>query len=126
MGIAVGMEALAAEKVVEVVRVDWVGTAQREVSVEGFEVAENFTEQRGAVSRTAEELAERNRVGGIALKVGLVHVHPHSGKGGGNGVAREGVFEEHAAELPLAHVDVVRPLHRGFHAEGAERADNGE
>lgn len=67
-------------------------------------------EQTLAVDGVAEYLAERYGVGCIAGETMLVDVDPHADDAAGNGATLDVVFDEDAAELVVAVVDVVGPL----------------
>ena len=67
-------------------------------------------EQLGAVYAVAEDLAERDGVGGIADECQLVDIEAYADKGAREVGPLEVVFDEDAAELVVAMVDVVGPL----------------
>lgn len=67
-------------------------------------------EQLGAVYLVAKDLAERDGVGGVADKRRLVDIEPYADEGAREVGSFEVVFDEDAAELMVAVVDVVGPL----------------
>ena len=76
--------------------------------------------------RVVQQLEERYGVGRITAKDALVHVDARPDDGAADDAATQVVLQQHAANLAVAHVDVVGPLDADAFHIGIERLSNGQ
>ena len=77
-----------------------------------LKLTNKFRQQFGAAVMVASYFHERYGVGRIAFKNSLVHVNSHPRQGSGYLCAAHVVLQQHAGNLVVEPVHIVRPFHR--------------